>query len=120
MKHKSQDVYVVMGSLDRNSGEAPDYPMCITTSLALAKRVGKHRYIQGGDCPIKKNKAYIIDGQWYGPVYIDPPTEKDKEEDKRLLKEEVDERKRQQIIKRAKELGLTDKEIKLLSRLNNE
>lgn len=94
-----KDAYMVMGY--------PDYPMFITTSLSAAQNRGKGKYRHGDDCPIRKTKLFYTAGRWYGPVNVIYPSEKEEEEDARI-------ERRNQVIERAKELGMTDEEIKLL------
>lgn len=104
---RADTAIVVYTNTDLTEGRGEQFPLNVCLSPATASRLGKKRYIMGSDCPTKELPIYRMHGQWYGPVRVHYPTDEDDRIDGR-------EAERAAAITRAKELGLTNQELKIL------
>ena len=108
MNENTRIAWVVFTSTDRTEGKGYEKPAVVCDKQATAIRLGKGGYVQGSDCPVKQVTLRYIDGYWCGPVYVIPSTRDDD-----LLQEKMD--KRNAALERAKDAGLSDDDIRLLS-----
>lgn len=77
-------VLAVYTNEDLNEGKGEEYIAHFCEFPETAERLGKKRYVQGSDCPIKEVTLYLIDKVWYGPVRVLGCSKEDAE--KRQLK----------------------------------
>ena len=59
-------------------------------------------------------RSYKHDKMWFGPIHIEQPSEEDKKEEADIQRRYELKRGKEAAIAKAKELGLSDKEIELL------
>lgn len=105
------EVYNVTINSDLNEGRGYQYSIGFAEHEVTAKRIGKKRNVQGSDAYIDKINLYKIDGRWYGPVRITPPSK----EDEKIIKEiEAKQEVTKHLMKKLKGIELTDEEIKVL------
>lgn len=107
---EKRTVYVAYTNTDCTEGRGHDVPIAVCAVEETAKRLGRKRYVQGSDGPVRKMELVKIDGQWYapGPCYnIVEPTSDD------IAAQTAIDAKRA-ALEKAKEAGLTDEDIKAL------
>lgn len=101
---ETKTVYAVFTNTDCTEGRGTEYPLYFTEVYETGLRLGKGRYVQGTDCPVKPVTATKIDGRWVVPARIIPPDNDDLYEQDRRIAREIS-------INILKEKGLTDAEI---------
>lgn len=106
---KTQNVYVAWSNSDLTEGRGWEIPLYICQLQSTAVRLGKKKYVQGGDCPVTKEEIIYHNGRWLGPCVVEMPDKEDK------LKQEAAETK-EKVLVRARILGLTEDEIRVLSK----
>ncbi len=112
-----RDAWVVYTNTDLTEGRGYDYPMAICSIEATANRLARGAYIQGTMAPIKKiTIMQNIWGEWVGPIHLIEATKEDLHIQKCIDEENKIIREKQAILEKAKRLGLTDEEIKTLSK----
>lgn len=106
---ETREVFAVIGNHDCTEGRGPTYVKAYCETSATARRLGHKGYVQGSNCPIEKHTLYKPEGQhsWLGPVKIERPNETDKK-----VQIVLDEQSA--ALKKARDAGLTEDEIKLL------
>lgn len=86
------------------------YPYKICEIEYTAERLAEGNYIQGTNCPITKEKAYLFETNggngrsWYTPSRITPPTEEDRKKEK----------SRSEVKKLIDEKDLGEEEVELI------
>lgn len=103
--------YVTLQNTDLTEGRGRQRPLAISRNKETALRIGRGKDVQGSDCSVEAIKIYRMSGfgwrQYYGPITLTEPNKQDiKNEEIRLA--------RKAVLRKAKELGLTDEEIALL------
>ena len=112
--------YVVWTNTDLTEGRGSEYPLAICDTLSTAKRLAKGKYAQGTDCSVTENTLYRIKTgphgfyHWFGPVRIIEPSKEDLEKEDFLREQKEKKEKRDIVLEKARVLGLTDEEIKVL------
>lgn len=103
---ENQHIFVVYTNKNLTDGDGPDYPFAYAMTETVAKRLAKGKYIQGTDGYYKK--VEIIDGKISIEFLriVKPTKEEVVAEQKAQAKNEV--------IKKAKALGLTQEELELI------
>ena len=104
---ESKDAYVVWGNTDNTEGKGFKHPICICELYATAMRKAVGQGVMGSNARVEKVTVYKINGYWYGPVSIVMPSSNDVKEQKIF-------NKKQEVINRAKQLGLSNEEIETL------
>jgi len=112
---KKATVYVAYVNSDLTEGRGYNKPLHVCKIKPTAIRLGKGANVQGSDAVVKPVELIEImenhEAKWYAPVNecleIISPTFQDK-------KIEKENKRKERIIQKAKDLGLTEKEIKLL------
>lgn len=113
--------YVAWSNTDCTEGRGYEYPIAVSWNEETAKRVGKGRYVMGSDCRVTKEVALkVSDGsitgkRWLAPVRFENETEADRQAQAKKFLEESRKKKREEAIKKAKDLGLSDEDLKALS-----
>jgi len=103
-------IYAVMTNSDRTEGRGKEFPIGFSFNKFTAYRIGKGNYVQGCDCPIREIPILEYEGKEYIYLYnldITPPTKQDIDNENQMKEKE-------QLIKKAKDLGLSDEEIEKL------
>lgn len=104
-------LYIVMGNTDLTEGRGGQFAKHICLLETTARRLGKGKYVQGTDCPvIEVPVLWFTKDAPYIPLevlYICEPTKEDK------LKQEAINR-RQEVIVKLMELGVTDEELAIV------
>jgi hypothetical protein len=97
---KIQTVYVVLTNTDLTEGRGMDVRLAYAETMALAKDLGRGKYVMGSDCPVEpingvviedeNNKAWAVDRNLLGKFYriSDDPRAKRREELLRQLSPE--------------------------------
>lgn len=104
---KTKDVWIAWTNTDLTEGRGHRIPYVICDNIITAKRLGKNKAVQGTDCNVTKEKAYLINNKWVSNVNIQDPSLEDKKKIELYEKEE-------KIKQKALDLGLTIDEIKIL------
>lgn len=106
--------WVAWGNKDQTEGRGPIYPYAVCECEATAHRKAKGIDTQGGTGKVTQVELHEVqfsphvwDVAWYGPVYVEPPTTGDLQEETRL-------RQRREALEAAKAAGLTDEQINAL------
>jgi len=102
-----KSVFIAWGNDDLTEGRGLQYPLFVCASPTTAARLGSKRYVQGCDCPVTEEKAFIFGGQVYAPTRIRPPSKEDISEDKIAEKSRIAQDK-------ALKAGLTEEDIAAL------
>lgn len=103
-----KDVWVVWSNTDLTEGRGHNYPKYICESFETAKRLGHGRYVQGLNCPVYQGKGYKIYNEWY---YLNSIERESKEDVDLRIKRE----KKEEVLSKAKNAGLSDEDLKVLS-----
>lgn len=114
---KCTKIYIVMSNTDRTEGRGAEYVFGAAEFLSSATRIAKGNYVQGGDCPIFEQDLICIAGVKYLPINSVPlvvPTSADIEKEKENIEKRKREEHRQNIIRKALDLGLSEDEIVVL------
>lgn len=111
----SKDVFVVWTNTDRTEGRGTEVPIAVCEKKATAIRLSTGQGVMGSDARIEKSVAVRIKNQWMACVRIHAPTREDdivqQNEDKAKILAEA----REAAIAKAKELGMTDEDLKILA-----
>jgi len=109
MTQETKTAWVVESNTDLTEGRGTPYPKYVCETEATARRLAKNGYVQGSNCPIRTTELIKVKGDWcwFGPVVVQTPTSADLAEQLRLDTAN-------KALARAKELGLTEEEIKAL------
>ncbi|KHS76981.1 hypothetical protein QT13_01695 [Pectobacterium brasiliense] len=106
---ETKDVWLSIGNSDLTEGRGRPVILHVCESYETAKRLGKKMSVMGSDADVEKATAVKIGSRWLAPVNIERESEQDKE--LRIIREFRDE-----TIKKMRDSGFTDEEIKLMHR----
>lgn len=104
-------VWVAYTNTDCTEGRGWDVPIAVCKLHSTAVRLSRGSYVMGSDGPVKAFKLKEIDGQKYlsvSAVNIHKPTDEDIAAQKKMDK-------KIEVLQKAKDAGLSDEEIKILS-----
>ena len=104
---KTKKVWLAIGNTDCTEGRGRPLIKYVCESKSTAVRLGANGSVQGSNCAIKESTAVMFDSQWLVPGHIEKASEDDQ-----ILQKKQD--KRDTVIKRIKESGITDEELKSL------
>lgn len=110
-----KEIYLVVSNSDLTEGRGRPVTIAYCATLATAKRVAKKRGVMGSDADVKAYEFTVIEGMGFIPlslIDIQHPTKEDEAEQKRLDDIEA-------TIKRAKEAGLSDADIRILKSIGS-
>lgn len=99
--------WVVYTNTDLTEGRGWQYPLHVCDKEATAIRLAHKAGVMGSDAEVKAVNLVRAGGAWYGPVQIKQATKEDDHAQK-LMDE------RRAAVARARELGLSDEDIRLL------
>jgi len=111
MSAQARTVYTVWTNTDLNEGRGQEFPLMLCETLSTARRNGKGRYVQGLDCRVEETSLVWIDNQWYGPVFVQPPSKEDIKEEAKQLAAKVAADAKLVAIDKARALGMTEEDI---------
>lgn len=106
---EKRKIYDVSTNTDLTEGRGSEYVKHTCVLLSTAIRLAHRGYVQGSDCPITTREVdYDPEtGMYYGKIEVNRGTPADeKQEEKR--------RRLQSVLERAKQLGLSDEDIKII------
>jgi hypothetical protein len=81
---ETETAHVVIGNTDLTEGRGGKTFEAYTFSLTTARRLASRRYVMGSDSPIEQHDIYRIGNQWYGPITLTIPSEKDNKADREI------------------------------------
>jgi len=114
---KTKKVWVAWMNTNLTEGRGSLIPHAVCELKSTAKRLGKEEYVQGTDCPVTKETAYLIKTnqgrKWHVPVNIKSPSEEDK-------KREEERNEIKTTIVQAKKKGVSQEVIELLMNSSEE
>lgn len=111
----SKDVWVAWTNTDCTEGRGQSVPLHTCESESTAIRMGKRGSVQGSDCSVTRETAVRIeDGPWLAPCRLVLPSTEDRDNDKRIAAKRQAKAERESAIEKAKELGLSEDDIKAL------
>lgn len=109
---KTKRAFIVWSNTDLTEGKGSEFPRCICELKSTALRLGRGQYVQGTDCRVTPVDLIYREKRYWGPVYVMPPSYEDEAEEKRRIF-------REDALKKARELGLSDDEIKAIMQWPN-
>lgn len=112
MLMETKEFFAVMGNTDLTEGRGTTFVKKYCQTMATAKRLAHKGYVQGMDCPIEKRTLFKPEGKnsWHGAVGIEMPNNDDVKMQKQLDIQQA-------ALNKAKSLGLSDEEIKLIKKV---
>lgn len=114
---KEHTFYFAETNTDCTEGRGFQHSLAISECESTVRRLGSKRYIMGSDCPIHTVKTIEVDGKLYLPLYAVPmsfPTKEDRDQEKLLEAKREAQRKKDEALQRAKDLGLSAEDLKIL------
>ena len=113
----TKTVFAVMSNTDLTEGRGRQYIKHLCELEATAIRLGKGEWIQGANCPVHEVDLFLHESVWYGPVSIEAPSTTDFNAEKILIEKRKLQQKRDAVLVKAAELGLSEEEISLLKNM---
>ena len=109
-----KDLWAVWNNTDLTEGRGGMYIQYVCEAKATALRLAKKAGIQGGDADVIQVKAYLIDKNWYYRSRPVPPNDQDRIEEKKLIEAQLLKERREKVLQKAIQLGLSEEDIKVL------
>ncbi len=110
-----KDIFVPCANTDKMEGSGDSYYLGYCEYESTAKRLAKGQGSMGCDCEIYNKKSYKIDGVWYAPIIFIKITSEDEREERTRKNNEIAAQNKAKVLKKAKELGLSEEDIKILN-----
>lgn len=104
MNQKTKKAWVVWINSDLTEGRGFNVPLAVCDLEATARRLAHKASTQGSDGTVECVELQQVDGHWYGPVVLTPPTREDKKRQAQLDAAHAAEEK-------ARSAGLTPEDI---------
>jgi hypothetical protein len=115
-KPEPRTAWAVWTNTDLCEGRGMEYVKVFCELQSTARRLAKKNYVQGSDCRVTRENILYLDGMWYAPgPCVDPGTREDIQEEERIRAEQLAREAKRQALERARELGLTEDEIRALA-----
>lgn len=111
---KQRTVYAVWTNTDLTEGRGREYVQYLCEKRATALRKAKKNYVMGTDSRVTEVKLFNSGSGWYGPVNVLDPSQEDLRFEERFAAEQKAKSAKEAAIAKAKELGLTEADIKAL------
>ncbi len=108
----TKKVWAVWTNTDLTEGRGHLIPKAVCETEATAIRMGKKGGVQGSNCLVTEVTAVMMNNCWLVPGRIYPPAIEDK-------KAQILIDKTREVIKKAKENGLSEDDLKTLARAWN-
>ena len=102
--------WVTYTNSDLTEGRGREIPIAVCKLRTTAIRLGKNRYVQGADCPVKPIELFECNGNLYLPFSVVTISEPTKEDVAKQDKED----KKQEVLSRIKQAGFSEEDIKIL------
>lgn len=112
---KQKTVYAVWTNTDLTEGRGREYVEYLCEKRATALRKAKRNYVMGTDSRVTEEKLFNSGSGWYGPVRVIEPSQEDLRVEEQLVAEQKAKDAKQAAIAKAKQLGLSDEDIKALN-----
>jgi hypothetical protein len=112
---KQKTVYAVWTNTDLTEGRGREYVEYLCEKRATALRKAKRNYVMGTDSRVTEEKLFNSGSGWYGPVRVIEPSQEDLRVEEQLVAEQKAKDAKQAAITKAKQLGLSDEDIKALN-----
>lgn len=108
---EAKQVWLVITNTDLTEGRGKEVRLAFCEEYATARRLGKGKYVQGGDCPITKCELFKPEGKsaWFGPVTVEKPSAQDSADQSIIDAREA-------ALVKARDAGLSDAEIKMIQK----
>ena len=107
MSDVEKKIYLVKTNTDLTEGRGFQYPIAYCEILATAKRLAKGKGVMGSDANVVEYTCIKVNGEWVAPFNLVTPSQEDVGKQKKIDA-------RNEAIKKAKEAGLSDEDIKNL------
>lgn len=104
-------VWVAYTNTDLTEGRGWQVPLAVCELRSTALRLGKGKYVQGCDCPVKPTEMIMVSGKWYVPacaVRIVEPSAADRAA-------QAADKARIDAIEKARSAGLSDADIAIIA-----
>jgi hypothetical protein len=111
---KQQTVYAVWTNTDLTEGRGREYVEYLCEKRATALRKAKKNYVMGTDSRVTEEILFNAGRGWYGPVRVIEPSQEDLRVEEQLIAEQKAKTAKEDAIAKAKQLGLSDADIKAL------
>jgi hypothetical protein len=111
---KQQTVYAVWTNTDLTEGRGREYVQYLCEKRATALRRAKKNYVMGTDSRVTEETLFNAGRGWYGPVRVIEPSQEDLRVEQQLEAEQQAKTAKEAAIAKAKQLGLTEADIKAL------
>lgn len=111
---KQRTVYAVWTNTDLTEGRGREYVQYLCEKRATALRKAKKNYVMGSDSRVTEVKLFNSGSGWYGPVNVLDPSCEDLAAEIKLEAEMKAQQAKEAAIVKAKDLGLTEDDIKAL------
>ena len=108
MIENKKEAWYVIGNTDNTEGRGRNVILFTCQTRATAIRLSRKKGVMGSDAHIEKGNTFTCDNTTYGKVYTESPCKEDIDYQTRIDEHEA-------LIKKAKELGLSQDEINKLS-----
>lgn len=110
----SRTAYCVYLNTDNTEGRGKCFPWQVCEHQVTAQRLAKGKGVQGSNAHYYPVPIFVIENRTYGPVALVPPSPEDHELIKREEAQRELEIKRNAVLDKVRDLGLTDEELNLL------
>ena len=99
-------LFLTYTNSDLTEGRGYHIPIAVSEMLSTAERLGKGKYVQGGDCPVNEVECIHVNARWYIPldcVNVIKPTNNDLAVEKKLI-----------TLRKLKSLGISEEDLRAL------
>lgn len=117
MTSEARKVWVAFTNSDLTEGRGHEYAYAICHSEATAKRLGKGRYVQGLDCPVRQVELIAHQGGHFFPInylFFHHASAEDRLEQEKIDREREKAKRKSAALQKAREAGLSADEIEAL------
>ncbi len=109
MSESTKQVWVVYQNTDLTEGRGREVPIYVCESKSTAQRLSRKQGVMGSDAAVSQCEAVMHKGRWCAPVEILSASKADVEADRSAEKLAA-------LVERAKALGMTIDDLKLLAK----
>lgn len=112
---ETKEIYLVMVNTDLTEGRGHTYPKYICQYESTARRLAKKACVQGSDGRVEPYNSPKVGNQFLAPYRLLGMSRDDEPMEKKIQKQKQKKIAKEAAIQRAKDLGLSAEDIKLLS-----
>ena len=112
---EARRIFIPYGNTDNTEGRGSEYTLGFCLLASTATRIAKGKGVMGTDAGVDEKFAYKIENTWYAPVIFAQPTPEDEKIEKLREIEYTIKQNKIKVLKKAKDLGLSEEEIKILN-----